>query len=149
MATIDQIKKLREETNISIAECKKALEGAGNDLAKAREILRRQGMEFAAKKKERGVGAGIIESYVHSNKKVGVLLALGCETDFVAKNNGFQELAHELCLQIASMDPQDAESLLGQPFIKDPTKTIQDLISEYIARLGENIIVEKFIRYEI
>jgi elongation factor Ts len=149
MAAIDQIKKLREETNISIAECKKALEGADNDLEKAREILRKQGMEFAAKKRERGVVAGIIESYVHSNKKVGVLLALWCETDFVAKNNGFQELAHELCLQIASMDPQDVKSLLGQPFIKDPTKTIQDLVSEYIARLGENIIVEKFIRYEI
>ncbi len=91
---------------------------------------------------------GIIESYIHQNKKIGVLVELRCETDFVAKTEEFKKLAHELCLQIAAMNPKKT-SLLRQPWIRDETKTIKELIDEYIAKLGENIIIKRFVRYEI
>lgn len=148
MAKIDQIKQLREETEVSITECKKALEAAGGDLKKAKEILKQWGKELAQKKRERKAGQGIIESYIHLNQKVGALLELNCETDFVAKSKDFQLLAHELCLQITAMGDEGIP-LLEQPWIKDETKTIKDLIDEYIAKLGENIIVKRFVRYKI
>lgn len=149
MANINQLKKLRSETEVSLMECKKALEEADGDLEKAKEILRKKGLEFAKAKKERRVGEGIIEAYIHANKKMGALLELRCETDFVARSQDFQRLAHELCLHIAGMSPADIDSLLEQSFVKDPAKTVRDLIDEYIAKLGENITVERFIRYEI
>lgn len=148
MAAIEQIKQLRQETQVSISECKKALEEAGGDIEKAKEILRKRGKKIAEKKKEREVREGLIETYVHPNKKIGVMLELACESDFVAKSKEFQKLAHELCLQIAAMDP-DKDSLLSQLWIKDETQTIKDLITDHIARLGENIEVKKFIRYQI
>ena len=146
---IEKIKQLRKETGISLMKCRSALEETGGDLEKAKEILKRSGMEFAAKKKEREVQAGIIHSYIHTNKKVGVLLDLKCETDFVAQNQEFQKLAQEICMQIAAMNPEDKKKLLEQVWIKEEDKKIKDLISEYIAKLGENIVVEKFIRYEL
>ncbi|MDI6603315.1 MAG: translation elongation factor Ts [Patescibacteria group bacterium] len=148
MIIIDKIKQLRQETAISISDCKKALEEAKGDLDKAKEILKKWGKDFAKKKIERETREGIIESYIHSNKRVGVMLELACETDFVARNPEFQKLAHELALQIAALDPEETP-LLTQPWIKDETKTIKDLIDEYIAKLGENIILKKFVRYEI
>lgn len=148
MAAIEQIKQLRQETQVSISECKKALEEAGGDIEKAKEILRKRGKKIAEKKKEREVREGLIETYVHPNKKIGVMLELACESDFVAKSKEFQKLAHELCLQIAAMDP-DKDSLLSQLWIRDETQTIKDLITDHIARLGENIEVKKFIRYQI
>jgi len=148
MITITQIKQLRKETGVSIIECKKALEKAKGKMAEAKEILRKQGQELVEEKKEKEVHQGIIESYVHPNKKIGVLLDIRCETDFVARSEEFKKLAHELCLQIAAMDSQKT-SLMSQPWIRDETKKVKDLIDEYIAKLGENIIVEKFIRYEI
>jgi elongation factor Ts len=147
MSNIDQLKKLREETSLSISECKKALEEAKGDIKKAKEILQKWGKEIAEKKAKREVKAGIIDSYIHPNKKIGVLLELNCETDFVAKSPDFQNLAHELCLQIAAMG--DEIPLFEQPWIRDETKTVKDLIDEYIAKLGENIVLEKFVRYEI
>jgi len=151
MITIDQIKKLREETAISLSECKKALEETGGDSQKAKEILKKWGKDLSNKKIGRGAEQGIIASYIHSNKKIGVLLELSCESDFVAKNEDFQNLAHEICLQIAAIynSSDDKDSLLEQTWIKDSAKTIKDLINESIAKLGENIIVKKFIRYEI
>jgi len=148
MISIDQIKQLRQETGVSITECKKALEQAKGDLEKAKEILKKWGKEIAGKKAERETGLGIIEAYVHPDKRIGAMIELRCETDFVAKSKDFKELAHELCLQIAAMDPEE-DSLLSQPWIKDETKTIKELIDEYIAKLGENIIIKGFIRYEI
>ena len=145
---IDKIKQLRAETEVSITECKKALEAAGGNLEKAKEILRKWGKELAQKKREKETVQGIIESYIHPNQKIGVLLELNCETDFVAKSKDFQWLAHELCLQVAAMGDEEIP-LLRQPWIKDETKTVKDLIDEYVAKLGENIIVKKFIRYKI
>ncbi len=147
MISIDQIKQLREETDISITECKKALEKSGGDIEKAKEILKKQGRGLVEKKIEREVKQGIIDSYIHSNKKIGVLLELDCETDFVAKSQDFQNLAHELCLQIAGFGGNSP--VLEQPWIKDESKKIRDLIDEYIVKLGENVVIKRFIRYEI
>lgn len=148
MVTIDQIKKLRQETAVSISECKKALEETKGDFEKAKEVLRKWGRNLAGKKSERETGLGIIDAYIHPNKKVGAMIELRCETDFVAKSADFKNLAHELCLQIAGMDLQ-TDSLISQPWIKDETKTVKDLIDEYIAKLGENIVVKRFVRYDI
>jgi len=147
--SIEKLKKLRAKTGISLAECKNALKESDNDLEKAGQILKNKGLEFAAKKGQRQVRAGIIHSYIHINKKVGVLLDLKCETDFVAKNQEFQNLANEICMQIAAMNPEDKQELLKQAWIKDESKKIKGLIAGSIAKLGENIVVEKFIRYEI
>jgi len=149
MITIEQIKQLREETGISISECKKALEEANGDIKKAKEILKKWGKEFAQKQSKKEAKEGIIATYLHPNKKIGVILELNCETDFVAKSEDFQNLAHELCLQIASMNPKDLDSLFAQPWIKDETKVVKDLFDYYIAKLGENIILKRFTRYEI
>lgn len=148
MIPIDQIKQLREETSVSVSECKKALEQAKGNFEKAKEILKQWGKDFAKKTVARTTKQGIIESYIHPNKKIGVLIELRCETDFVAKNPDFQTLAHELCLQVAAINPEEIP-ILEQPWIKDETKVIKDLLDECVAKLGENIVLEKFIRYEL
>lgn len=147
MVTIDKIKQLREETLVSVSECKKALEEAKGDIEKAKEILKKWGKEIAGKRAEKTAGQGIVTAYIHPNKKVGVLLELGCETDFVAKSQDFQTLSHELCLQIAAMG--DEIPILEQPWIKDDKKTIKDLLQEHIAKIGENIVIKQFTRYKI
>jgi len=148
MVTVDQIKQLREETGVSISECKKALEEAKGDLKKAKEILKKLGRGFAKIKKKMEVKAGLIESYIHSGKKIGAMVELHCESDFVAHSEDFQKLAHELCLQIAAIDPENIP-LLKQLWIRDETKTIKDLIDEYISKFGENIILKRVARFEI
>jgi elongation factor Ts len=148
MANIDEIKKLRDTTGISIIECQKALKEAGGDIEKAKEILKNWGKEFAGKKTQREVKQGIVDSYIHSGKKVGVMIELRCETDFVAKSDDFKSLSHEICLQIAAVSPEDMP-ILSQPWIKDQSKTVKDLIDGYIAKLGENIVLEKFIKYAL
>jgi elongation factor Ts len=147
MITIDQVKELRDETSVSVQECKKALQEAGGDKVKAKEILMKWGKDLASKKSTRGTTQGIIASYIHANSKVGVLLDLACETDFVAKSDDFKNLAHELCLQIAAINNES--NLLEQAWIKDPTKTIKNLIEDYVLKIGENIVVNRFTRYEI
>lgn len=149
MINLDQVKKLRDETAISLSLCKKALEEANGNLDKAKEILKKCGEDLSRKKISRGTEQGIITSYIHSNKKIGVLLELGCESDFVAKNEDFQNLSHELCLQITAMAPDDINQLLEQAWVKDSAKTIQDLINQSIAKLGENIVLKRFVRFEI
>ena len=156
MVSIDQLKKLREETGISLVECKKALEESSGDIEKAKEMLRKWSKKVAQKKAERKAEEGVVASYIHPNKKVGVLLQISCESDFVAKSEEFQKLAHEICLQIAAMNPlfvkkegTAEKSLLSQPWIRDEAKTIKDLIDEYIAKIGENIVIRQFTRYEI
>lgn len=194
MVTIDQIKQLREETGVSVTECKKALEEAQGDIQKAKDVLRAKGKSIAQKKGGRAANAGMITSYIHPGGQVGVLLDLRCETDFVAISEDFVKLGHEICLQIAASAPtyvseadvpeavlskekeialeqvkgsnkpaniinnilegklnkyKAENSLLSQPWIKDPNKTVKDLVNEYIAKLGENIVLAKFVRYEL
>jgi len=149
MITAQIVKELREKTGLSVLECKKALEQAEGDQAKAINILSAQTQAQAEKKSERQAQQGIIEAYIHQNGKVGVLLELFCETDFVANNKIFKELAHNIAMQIAALNAQDASQLLDQQFIKNPEKTIKDTINDYIVKLGENIKIGKFIRLEI
>lgn len=148
MIDIDQIKQLRKETAASVSDCKKALEKAAGDFQKAKEILKKMGKDLAGKRTGRETQQGIIESYIHPNRKIGVLLELNCETDFVAKSPDFRELAHELCLQIAATRDEETP-VLEQPWIKDQTKNVKDLVEEYIAKVGENINIKQFTRYEI
>ena len=149
MITAEQIKKIREATGYCIIECKNALEETNGDEEKAFKILEKKGKEKANKKSERETKQGLIESYIHANGKIGVILEINCETDFVARNENFKELAHDIAMHIAAMETQDSEELLSQPFIKDPEKTIKDLITEAVAKLGENIKIGKFCRLEI
>ncbi|NCO15510.1 translation elongation factor Ts [Candidatus Wolfebacteria bacterium CG18_big_fil_WC_8_21_14_2_50_39_7] len=144
----EQIQKLREITGAGVMECKRALQEADGDFDKAISIIHEEGLIRAEKKKERTTGAGILESYVH-NERVGVLLELRCETDFVGRSKEFKELAHNLAMQIVAMDPINIDDLLKQMYIKDETLTVEDLIKRVIAKLGENIKVERFCRYEI
>lgn len=149
MADLMLIKQLREETSCSIADCKKALEQSNGDYKKALEWLKKRGAEIAEKKAERETAQGIVESYVHGGGKVGVLLVLLCETDFVARTDEFKSLAHEIALQISAMEPKDVPSLLKQEYIRDPKLTIEDLIKQTIGKIGENIQVREFSRLEI
>lgn len=148
MILVEKLKQLREETASSISECKKALTEAKGDLARAKEILRKWGKDFAEKKTKRETGQGIIETYVHPGRKIGVMVELRCESDFVARSQDFQKLAHELCLQIAAISSEE-EDLLKQTWIRDEQKTVKELIDECIAKFGENIILKRFVRYEL
>lgn len=194
MVTIEQVKTLREQTLAPVNECRKALQEANGDMERAKEILRKWGKTLAEKKTARETAEGIIDTYLHPNKKLGVILDLRCESDFVAKNQDFQNLAHELCLQIAASNPmfiseddipeelvrkeralyteqfsgqgkpqqviegiiegklkkyKEETCLLSQPWVKDETKKMKDLLTETIAKLGENITVRQFIRFSI
>ena len=149
MATLDQLKELREATGISISECKKALEEAGGNTQIAKALLKEWGKEVAEKKQIREVGEGVVEAYIHSTGKLGALVDVRCETDYVARSSEFKTLCHELALQVASMNPQNVEELLAQPYVKDPSRQVHDVLNEYIASLGENIVVKQFSRLEI
>lgn len=149
MSDIDKIKNLRDSTGLSFNEIKKALEEAGGDEEQAREILRKIGVQLAARKSARRVKEGIVEAYVHNTRKIGSMIELLCETDFVARNVEFQHLAHDLAMHIAAMKPGSLDDLLVQPFIKDQDLTVQDLINQSIAKLGENIQVGEFKVFEI
>lgn len=146
---LEDIKELREATGLSFNEIKKALEEAGGDKTKAVEALKARGVELAQKRAVRATQQGIITSYIHGTGKVGVLMEVLCETDFVAKNPLFSELAHELAMHTAAMGPESLDELLEQDYIKDPSIKIKDLLTQYIAKIGENIKVGRFARYQI
>lgn len=143
--SIDQIKKLRDETGAGIADCREALTVSNGDIEKAREIVRQKGLENSSKKADREVKQGLVEVYSH-NGKVGVLVELLCETDFVARTDDFKKLAHEISLQIASMKPESVVDLLKQEYIRDGSLTIEQLIKSTIGKLGENIQIGRFER---
>ena len=162
--TTDAIKTLREQTGAGIMDCKRALEEAEGDLAKATEILRQRGVAIAAKKASRETAEGVVEAYIHSGSRIGAIVELNCETDFVARLAEFRNLAHNLAMQVAAMAPRyisredipdgatgEAEELvlLEQPFIKDESRTIQDQIQEVIALVQENIRVRRFARFAL
>ncbi|OGK37486.1 translation elongation factor Ts [Candidatus Roizmanbacteria bacterium RIFCSPHIGHO2_12_FULL_41_11] len=148
-AKLDLLKKLRNETSASIADLRKALEETNNDYKKALAWIKKHGIEKAGKKSDRQTTQGVIDAYVHQNGKVGVMIELLCETDFVARTNEFKNLAHEIAMQVAAMKPSDVDSLLKQEYIRDSSLTIQDLIKRTIAKLGENVVLKRFERFEI
>jgi elongation factor Ts len=192
--TTSMIRELREATAAGVLDCKKALEASGGDLEKAKTHLREKGVASAARKADRAAEEGLIEAYVHTGGRVGALIELDCETDFVARTEGFKELAHDLAMQIVAtkplyLTPEDIPPdalekekeiyqtqardmgkseriidkivegklqkyyqevcLMRQPFIRDDELTVQDVLTETIARLGENIVVRRFARFEL
>jgi elongation factor Ts len=169
--SLDTIKELRALTSASIAECKKALEESDHDIKKAVVLLRKRGLEIAAKKQARAAKEGRVEAYVHLGNKIGVLLEVDCETDFVAKNSDFTQFTKDLAMQIAACDPSylnkedvplDAlahekdkdkfykeHCLLEQAFIKDPGLSIKDCLGSLIAKVGESIVIRRFMRYKV
>ena len=192
--TTSMIKELREATAAGVLDCKKALESSGGDLEKAKAHLREKGLAAAAKKADRTAEEGLIEAYVHAGNRVGALVELNCETDFVAKTETFKELAHDLVMQIVAIKPlyltpedippdvlEETKNvyrtqakdmgkperiverivegklqkyyqevcLVKQPFIKDDELTVQDVLNQAIAKLGENIVVRRFVRFEL
>ncbi len=142
--SLEAIKQLREETNAGVADCRQALEESKGDIKKAREWIRRHAITRAEKKSERKVAAGAVFSYVHHNQTLGSLVTLACETDFVAKNDQFQKLGHELAMQVAAAKPTTLPELLKGEYVRDPRKKVAELIKETIGILGENIQIVDF-----
>ena len=162
MAGTDNIRELRELTGAGIMDCKRALDDAGGDLAKAQQLLKERGLASVAKKADRVANQGIVESYIHAGGRIGALVEVNCETDFVARTDDFRKLAREVAMQVAAMNPArikaddpppdgvtDDTPLLEQTYIRDSSKTIQDLVNEGIARMGENIVVRRMSRFEL
>jgi elongation factor Ts len=162
MTTTQQIKALRERTGAGIMDCKKALEETKGDIDGAIGILKKRGLAKAEKKAHREVSQGLVEAYIHTGGRIGALVEVNCESDFVAHTDELKGLAHDLAMQVVATDPSFLNSdgipeemdpseacLLLQPFIKDPQRTVQDLITETIAKVGENIKVRRFARFEL
>jgi len=146
---IELVKKIRIETGLSIGEIKTAVEEAGGDEAKAKQILKDLGLKKVEKRAEKEVHQGRVATYTHTTGKIGVMVELLCETDFVAKNEEFVQVTRDLCLQIAAMSPANTEELLEMDFIKDPSKKIKDMVTALVAKFGENIKVGRMERFEI
>ncbi len=169
--TVDAIKELREMTSCGVIECKNALEEAQGDFAKAKEVLQKRGLELAVKKGSRQAKEGRIEAYVHQGSKIGVLVEINCETDFVAQNENFSSFTKNLAMHIAALAPKYIKKedipedvlkeqknadeyvkefcLLEQSFIKDSKKTIRDCITALVSSIGENIFISRFTRYKV
>lgn len=173
---VDAIKKLREKTSAGIMDCKKALKEAKGSIEKAIEILRKKGIKLARDKSSRAAKEGCVESYIHMNGKIGVLIEVNCETDFVARNEEFKTFIKDMTMQIAASNPKyvkrediprdvlekekeilsgklekfyEETCLLEQPFVKDPKVKIKDLLHSLIAKIGENIVIRRFTRYRL
>lgn len=149
MNDVDKLKKLREKTGVSYSLCLKAIKETKGDLKKAEELLIKWGGEKINEKKERKTLNGGIFAYVHHNSQVSALVELQTETDFVANNNEFKNLGHELAMQIASLKAESINELLNQPYIRDNNKKINDLINESVLKFGEKIVIKRFIRWEL
>lgn len=194
MSALEQIKRLREMTGAGVVDVKKALDESKGDESVAADILKKRGQAKALKKVDREAGEGVIASYIHSNQRIGVLVKLLCETDFVSRNESFQALAKDIAMHVAAMNPsvlapedvsaeeikhertiweeqlrtekkpeavtekilagkekkfREERALLTQSFVKDPSKTVGDLVTEQVARIGERIVIGAFIRYEL
>ncbi len=147
MVTAEAVQKLREMTSAGVMDCRKALIEANGDIDAAVKIIHEKGFAKVEKRADRETGAGLVQSYVH-NERIGVLLRLSAETDFVVRSEPFRALAHDLAMHIAAAAPKDVEELLAQPYIKDESRTIKDIISEVIAKVGENVVVGEFYRVE-
>lgn len=148
MISSQEIKKLRVITGAGVMDCKKALEEARGDFGKAQKILASNAQAIAKKKSQRSVQSGLVVSYVHADK-IGVLLEIACESDFVARNQEFQNLAHEIAMQIASMAPKNLDELFSQNYIRDESIKIKNLLEQSISKIGENIQIKRFVRFEL
>lgn len=147
--TLKHIKSLREKTGAPILEIKKMLEKTKNDIKKTEELLKEWSAKKAASKEGEETHAGVVESYIHLGGKVGSMIVLSCQTDFVARTDDFKKLAREIAMQVASMNPKDEKELLKQSYIRDQKKTIETLVKDHIAKLGENITVKKISRFSV
>ncbi len=145
---MEEVQKLRDMTGAGVMECKKALDDAKGNFDEALNLVRERGLIKVEKRSEREAGAGLIESYVH-NGRIGVLLDLRAETDFVVRSDDFRQLAKEIVMQIAADEPADVTALLAQPYLRDETKTIDALVKEVAARVGENVRVNGFSRLSV
>lgn len=160
----EMIKGLREKSGAGVMNCRSALIEANGDIDRALQILKEKNLLQVEKKAARTTSQGLIESYVHAGGRIGVLIEINCETDFVARTEVFKDLVHNLAMQVAALSPiciskeqipegsdldPQAASLLGQPYIRDTTLTVQDVINDAIAKTGENIKVRRFVRYEL
>lgn len=161
-----QIKELRERTSAGVMECKRALQEAGGDIERACGILREQGLARAEKKAGRAASQGLVEVYLHGGGRIGSMVELNCETDFVARTEEFKALVHDLALQVAATDPRfvsvadvpqeendgvnpEESCLLSQPFIRDPSRKISDIVADVSAKMGEKVAVRRFARFEL
>lgn len=149
MVNTKDLVALRKKTQAPISQCKEALEEAKGDLKRAEEILKKKGLLSAEKKMDRATAEGIVEAYIHNNRKVGVLLEVNCETDFVARNEDFQKFVHQVAMQIASMNPKDVKELLKQEWIFEPGATVEEKLKEMIHKTGENIQIKRFERFVV
>ena len=146
--TVEQIKALRLKTGAGIHDVKAALEEARGDEEVAIKILKKKGLSIVAKKSDRSTSQGLIDSYVHSGR-IGAMVEVNCETDFVARNDEFQAFVHDISLQVASMNPENIEELLKQEFFKDTSKTVKEYLNETIIKIGENIKIARIERFEL
>ncbi len=146
---MDKIKKLREKTGAGVMAAKKALEESNGDLVKAEAIIAEKGLAKAAEKSDRSTGAGRVYSYIHATGRIGAIVEVACETDFVSANEDFVTLCKEISMQVASMNPENVEDLLKMDYIRDGSKKIEDLIKALIAKTGENMKIVRFARFEL
>lgn len=144
-----EIQRLREETNAGVMDCKRALEDAQGDYSKAKDLLKERGLEKAAKKEGREAKEGVVAAYIHAGGRVGALVEIASETDFVARGEEFQKLAREVAMQVAAMSPANLDELLGQAYIRDASKTVKDLVTDVAMRTGENVSVRRFQRFAL
>ena len=165
MVTVDDVRRLREETGAGVMDSKRALDDAEGDFERARELLRERGIAAAARRSDRATSQGVVESYIHGEGRIGVLVEINCETDFVARTDDFRALARDVALQVAAMNPavlaledldedvpeaeREQSALLTQAFVKDQSQSVQQRIEETIASTGENIRVTRFARFEL
>ena len=149
MASAKEVAKLRAETGAGVMESKKALQDAGDDYEKAKALIKERGLAKAAKKSDREANQGVIESYIHAGGRIGALVELSSETDFVARGQEFKDLARSIAMQVAAMEPADVDALLKQDYIKESGKTIGDLVTALAASTGENVQVRRIARFEL
>jgi len=162
--TTDSIRVLRQRTSAGIMDCKRALEEANGDLEKAEEALRAKGMVKAAAKSDRATTEGVIEAYIHAGNRIGAIVEVNCETDFVARTSEFRDMVHDLAMQVAAMAPEFVDEgempkgdirrpeevcLLQQPFIKDPSRSVSDLVLNVRTQVGENVRVRRIARFSL
>lgn len=143
------IKTLREETGAGMMDCKRALDEAGGDFAKAKKIVFEKGLVKAEKKADRETKIGYIACYVHTNNQVAAMVEILCETDFVARNDEFQTMAKEVAMQVTAMNPESVEELLQQETLRDPSITVAQRVQSLSGKIGEKFVVNRFVRYEV